>query len=359
MHGDRTAQLARPAGELFAHLPVEVHPEGARGSALFGQRDGGSGLGERHLGEPDRRRGGRRGRRGRRRGDRGCRGGRRSRRRGGGSGVLRLVHGDAVVGGQSLESAAVALADGAELPGTLAAVELAEHEGALAGRARAVEAGRDGALRGVLDLDVQARDPAEGAAVGGGREEHRLDAGLHAREVDEDGVGDLPAGVPLALVPDGSGGVGGLVVEDEVAVGADLAAGQQERGGVRVGDPGAGAPPQFHPECRGRHRRVRSLRHGHVRPHHVSPRQAMPGMRRAPSAQPSTRTRELPWGHARRGRSPPGNPAGTRLLPDGHQDVQPFHPTSPELAIPGHVGHGKQPSYRSPQPAHRGLNLWP
>src|SRR5690606_12026922 len=156
--GDRAAQLGRPARELLAHLPVEVHVQGARGAALLGEGDRRGRLGERHLGQPHRRRGGggrrgrgggrrrhragrgrlgegaRRGRLGERhlgqphrggggggrrgrgggrrryragRGGLGGRGGRGSGRRGGG-GLLRLVDGDAVVGGESFEAAAVA-----------------------------------------------------------------------------------------------------------------------------------------------------------------------------------------------------------------------------------------------------------
>src|SRR5690606_23259671 len=134
--GDRAAQLGRPARELLAHLPVEVHVQGARGAALLGEGDRRGRLGERHLGQPHRRRGGggRRGRGGGRRRHRagrgrlGGRGGGRGGGRRGGGGLLRLVDGDAVVGGESFEAAAVALADGPELPGALAAVELAQDE---------------------------------------------------------------------------------------------------------------------------------------------------------------------------------------------------------------------------------------
>ena len=38
-------------------------------------------------------------------------------------------------------------------------------------------------------------------------------------------------------------------------------------------------------------------------------------------------------------------------------DRRPFLPSSLALGIPSHCRHAKQPSYRSPQPAHRGLNL--
>jgi hypothetical protein len=157
--------------------------------------------------------------------------------------LLRLVHGDAEVGRQAFESAVVALADGPELPGALAAVELAEHEGGLDRRARAVEAGDHGVLSGVPDLDVQVGDLAERPAVGGGGEDDAVDGGLHAREVDEQGVGQPSAGVALALVADRAGGVRGLVVEHEVAVGADLPVDQQQGRGVRVGTPGPDRQP--------------------------------------------------------------------------------------------------------------------
>src|SRR5690606_14578632 len=158
------AQLGRPARELLAHLPVEVHVQGARGAALLGEGDRRGRLGERHLGQPHRRRGGggRRGRGGGRRRHRAGRG------RLGGRGGGRRGGGGAVVGGESFEAAAVALADGPELPGALAAVELAQDERRLGGRARAVVAGGDGALGRVLHLDVEVGDPSEGAAVAGG-----------------------------------------------------------------------------------------------------------------------------------------------------------------------------------------------
>src|SRR5262249_52102650 len=55
--------------------------------------------------------------------------------------------------------------------------------------------------------------------------------------------------------------------------------------------------------------------------------------------------------------STPGNPPGTWPLHDSNAACCPFLPSSLALGIPRHPGHGKQPSYRSPQPAHRGLTL--
>src|SRR5690606_40211767 len=65
-----------------------------------------------------------------------------------------LVDGDAEIGGEPGQSGVVALADGAELPGALAAVELAEHERGLGCRAGAVEAGHLGAARRVEHAHV-------------------------------------------------------------------------------------------------------------------------------------------------------------------------------------------------------------
>lgn len=246
------------------HLPVEVDAQRARGAALLGERDGRGLLGERHLGQAYRRRGrgGRRGRCDRRaHGHRRCDGRRRGGGLRGGRRVLRLVHGDAEVRGQARQAAAVALSDRAELPGALPAVELAEHERRFDTGARVVEAGDHRALRRVPDLDVQIGDLPERSSVGGGGEDHGLDRGLHAREVDEQGVRHPAPTVPLALVPDRPGGVHGLVVEDEVAVGTDLSGHQEQRGGVRVGDTRSGAPAQLDPERRRGHRDVRSLGH--------------------------------------------------------------------------------------------------
>ncbi len=133
--------------------------------------------------------------------------------------------------------------------------------------------------------------------------------------------------------------------------------GQQQRRGIGVGHAGTGTPAHVDPQCRGRHRCVRSLRHGHVRPHHRSPRRASPGIRRCASAQPNPPRvgRPRPWGEP-----PPataGNAPGTRPLHEFRLAVRPFSMNSLALGIASHPGRGKQPSYRSPQPAHRGLNL--
>ncbi len=69
---------------------------------------------------------------------------------------------------------------------------------------------------------------------------------------------------------------------------------------------------------------------------------------------PGART---PMTRPRDHRPTPGNPPGTRPLHDLNPAHCPFLPSSLALGIPRHPGHGKQPSYRSPQPAHRGLNL--
>ncbi|GAA2912083.1 hypothetical protein GCM10011428_28410 [Streptomyces violaceus] len=208
--------------------------------------------------------------------------------------LLRFVHRDAVLGGQPFEPAAVALPHGAELPGTLTAVELAQHESGFTRGARVVEAGHRSAPGGVLDLDVQVRDLPEGAAVGGGGEDDRLDRGLHAREVDEERVGHPAVGVPLALVTDRAGGVRGLVVKDEVRVGTHLPAYQQQSGGVRVGTPGPVRQPNstrsavvgtgvFEPFSI-----CMSAPIAYHRARHI------PAVRRVPSAQPIPPRRELP-----------------------------------------------------------------
>src|SRR5439155_26355747 len=61
--------------------------------------------------------------------------------------------------------------------------------------------------------------------------------------------------------------------------------------------------------------------------------------------------------HRKTGDPPAGNPRGARPLQDLYLDRRPFLPSSLALGIPRHCEHSKQPSYRSPQLAHRGLNL--
>src|SRR3954468_1149943 len=69
------------------------------------------------------------------------------------------------------------------------------------------------------------------------------------------------------------------------------------------------------------------------------------------------RDSELPSHGREDRRATVGNPPGTRPLHGSDLDWRPFLPSSLALGIPRHCRHGKQPSYRSPQPAHRGLNL--
>ncbi len=221
---------------------------------------------------------------GRRRGDRtGGRGSQRIRgrrgglRHGGPRRVLRLVHRDPEIGGEPLQPAAVPLPDRAEFPAALTPVQLTEYESGFDRGAHAVEPGDHTCVRRVPDLDIESGDLSERSAVGRGREDDPLDGRLHPREVDEEGVGDQVAGAPLALVPDRARGVRRLVVEDEVAVGAHFPGDQQQRRGVRVGGARTGAPTQFDAQGRRRHRRIRSFRHWHVRPHRESACRARPG----------------------------------------------------------------------------------
>ncbi|GFN01709.1 hypothetical protein Smic_02650 [Streptomyces microflavus] len=301
VHRDGPAEFRSPALELLAHFPVEIDAERAGGAALLGEGDGRCRLRQRDLGQPYRLRGCRGGRRGRRhRGGRSDRGGRRRRggpggvdgRGGGGSGSrLRLVDGDAEVRRQALQPGAVPLPDRTELPGALAQIQLAEDERGLDRGVGGVEAGQLGAAGRVDDPYVQTAHPAESAAVRRGRDDDAVDRRLDLPEVDGEGVGDTVARRPLALVTDGPGGMGRLVVEDEVGVAADLSRHQEERGAVDIGGAGGGPPPQFDAHGARRHRNVGSFLHDHARPHHESgcpqafPHNLIPG----PGAVPRTR----------------------------------------------------------------------
>lgn len=83
----------------------------------------------------------------------------------------------------------------------------------------------------------------------------------------------------------------------------------------------------------------------------------VPAPFRLSTRQPIRPGRELPSTASEDPCPTAGNPPGTPPLHDPNHDCRPFLPSSLALGIRSHRRHGKQPSYRSPQPAHRGLNL--
>lgn len=160
---------------------------------------------------------------------------------GGGSGLLRLVDGDAEVRGEALETVGVALTQRAELPAVPAAVQLAaDQRGLLAGLRADVEGGQRLTLgdRGVVQQNAEGAYAVKGGAVRRSDQEDLADLGLDTRQICLDRVGEALGDPLLAEPPDLPGGVPGLVVEDEVLVGSHTTLGAEEqRGGVDVRDP--------------------------------------------------------------------------------------------------------------------------
>lgn len=204
-----------------------------------------------------------------RRGGRGGLRGRLGRARRGGRvrllGGLRLVHRDAEVGRQALQPVGVALAERPELPALPAPVQLAADQRRLLARLRLdVEVRQGLAVRVLRVVQQNAQLPyaVEGDAVSRRDEQNPADTGLDTGEVRLDRVGQGLGDALLAEPPHLPGRVPGLVVEDEVLVGAHAAVETEEqRGGVHVRHPLPGRPAQHGAYRGGLERNVRPLQH--------------------------------------------------------------------------------------------------
>lgn len=220
-----------------------------------GQRGRGAGRrfplpGGRRHGSALRRGGGRGGRRGRCRQGRGGRGRR--------CGCRRFLDADAEVGGDTGEPVGVPLADGADLPGAVAAVDLDDDQRGLRAEPGRGEGGEDGAAVRVAHGAGRLRTGEGGA--GGVRargDDDLLDVRGDRRGVDGDGV--AATGCPGTVGHPGA--AAGLVVEDEVGVGAHLACGGEQQ--ARDVQPHGGGDVHRHPS--GAEREIRARSHcGHA-----------------------------------------------------------------------------------------------